>query len=220
VLLNYNHQVDGVKTSRRERSEATRRKIISAAEVEFLTAGYHGATIAAIAKRAGVAAQTVYFVFHNKAELISAVIENAVLGPDDPTPPHETTWWAAMVDERRPAKALEIFVRGAAPIFERTSGIVMVLHAAALTDEELRGTDARHEQMRYDAFRQVVETLVSKGRLKDGLDIRSATDVLMTIYGEEVCHYMTTSRGWTHDRYIDWVCEVLPPMLFGRSPAR
>ena len=209
-----------VKTSRRERSESTRRRIIRAAETEFLAWGYHGATITAIAKRARVAAQTVYFVFHNKAELISAVIENAVLGPDDPTPPHETMWWAAMVDERRPAKALEIFIRGAGPIFERTSGIVVVLHAAALTDAEVRATASRHERMRSDAFRQVVEILASKGRLKDGLDTASATDVLMTVYGEDVCHYMTTTRGWTHDRYIDWVSDVLPPMLLERSSAR
>ena len=45
--------------------------------------------MAAIAQRAGVAVQTVYFVFHTKAELLSRVIDAAVLGPD-PNPPEET----------------------------------------------------------------------------------------------------------------------------------
>lgn len=65
---------------RRQKADATRRKIVAAAHEEFAANGYQGATIASIARRAKVAAQTVYFVFHTKAALISAVIETAVIG--------------------------------------------------------------------------------------------------------------------------------------------
>ena len=69
-----------VKTSRREKAARTRARIIEAAHAEFLERGFHGATVTSIAKRAKVAPQTVYFVFHTKAELISAVIDAAVMG--------------------------------------------------------------------------------------------------------------------------------------------
>ncbi len=102
------------KTSRRAKAAATRRRILRAAHEEFLAHGFHGATMAAIARRAGVAVQTVYFVFRTKAELIGAVIDVAVLGEQDPTVPQDSGWWEAMEAEPDPAEALRLFVeRGA-----------------------------------------------------------------------------------------------------------
>ncbi len=209
----YSPEMADVKSSRRERSEATKQKIIQAAHAEFLENGFHGATIASIAKRAGVASQTVYFVFHNKVALISAVIDNAVLGEDEPTAPQESSWWAAMEAEADAAEATRIMIRGSAAIFARASAIAEILRAAALTDEEVRRTHEHHETLRDVGFRQVIESLAAKGRLKKGLDIESATDVLMTIYRDSTYHYMTSERGWTHDRFISWLCEALPALL-------
>ncbi|MFN8185634.1 MAG: TetR/AcrR family transcriptional regulator [Gaiellales bacterium] len=198
--------------ARRRKAEATRRKILHAAHEEFLRSGFHGATMTAIAKRAGVAVQTVYFVFHTKPELISAVIDAAVLG-DEPTPPEETDWWKAMEAEADPATALRIFVRGAAPLFARATPISEVLRAAALADEEVRRTHEHHEEMRYAAYRRIVEMLARKGRLPDGLDIDSATDVFFTIFGDAVYFQLTAERGWNQQRVVDWLCAILPTLL-------
>lgn len=202
-----------VNTGRRRlKAEATRAKILRAAHDEFLDAGFHGATMAAIARRAGVAVQTVYFVFHTKAELISAVIDAAVLG-DEPTPPEETGWWRAMEEATDAAEALRTFVRGAAPLFTRAAPISEVLRAAALTDEEVRRTHEHHEGMRYAAFGQIVELLARKGRLLDGLDVDAATDVFFTLFGDTVFFQLTTERGWSEARVVDWYCATLPTLL-------
>lgn len=197
---------------RRRKAEATRRKILRAAHVEFLGSGFHGATMAAIAKRAGVAVQTVYFVFHTKPELISAVIDAAVLG-EGPTPPEETEWWEAMEAEADPAEALRIFIRGAAPLFARAAPISEVLRAAALTDEEVGRTHEHHEALRYSAYRQIVEMLARRGHLRNGLDIDSATDVFFTLVGDTVYFLLTTERGWSEQRVVDWLCASLPTLL-------
>ena len=202
-----------VKPSRRERSLATRRKIIHAAETEFLEKGFHGATIAAIAGRAGVAPQTVYFVFHNKVELISAVIDNAVLGEDEPTPPQETAWWKAMVAEPDAVEALRIYVRGTGPIFTRASPISVVLYAATLADPDLRDTWELHEELRRTSFRLVIEMLAKKGTLKAGLDIDAATDVLMTILGDGTYHRFIAEQGWSEEQLVAWYCNALPELL-------
>ena len=167
-----------VKSTRRAKSLATRRKILIAAEGEFVTSGYHGATIAAIARRAGVATQTVYFVFHTKAELISAAIDRLVLGEDD-AEPQQRDWWRAMQAENQAAEALRIFVRGAAPLFQRASALSEILRGAALTDAELSKIHAHHERLRAIGFREVVEMLAAKGRLWPDLDVDSATDILL-----------------------------------------
>src|SRR5688572_21787859 len=196
--------MDDVKGSRRERAAATRLKVIHAAHEEFVDKGFHGATIASIAKRAGVAAQTVYFVFHNKVELISAAIDTAVLGEETPTPPLASAWWAAAQAEPRPDEALRILIRGSAPIFARASGISVVLRAASSTDDELFGVHERSERLRYDGYRDMVRMIAAKGALKDGLDEDAATDLLFVLHGDTTYWLMTSEQGWSHDRFIEW----------------
>jgi len=207
-----------VKGSRRERAEATRLKIVHAAEAEFLERGFHGATVAAIARRAGVAQQTVYFVFHNKVALISAVIDNAVIGEDEPTIPQESASWKAMEAEPDATEALRIFVRGTGPLFARAAAISEILYAAALTDPEMRDTWDTHETLRVEGFRSVIQGLASKGGLRRGLDIGTATDIFMTIYGDATYHLFITERGWSHGQLIEWYCESLPRLLLEPAP--
>ena len=204
-----------VKTSRREKAALTRARIIESAQAEFLERGFHGATVAAVAKRAGVATQTVYFVFHTKADLISAVIDAAVMGESD-LPPELSDWWRAMEIETDPAEALRLFVRGAADAFERASAISLVLAAAALTDDELLIRHEQHERLRRTGFREVVQGLASKGRLRQGLDVDSATDVLLTVYGDATYHAFRSERGWTQDQVVDWLADALPRLLLAQ----
>ena len=187
--------------------------ILRAAHTEFVENGYHGATIAAIAKRAKVAAQTVYFVFHTKAELISAVIDTAVMGEEDPQAPEETPWFAAMLAEPDAAECVRMFVRGAGEVYARASFVGEVLHAAALTDEEVRTTHEHHEGLRRTAYRGVVDMLTRKGELRPGLTADTATDVFMTVYGDATYTMLRTERGWNHEQVINWMCDVLPGML-------
>jgi len=205
-----------VNSIRRKKADATRRKIIQAAHKEFIARGFHGATMAGIAARAGVASQTVYFVFHTKPELISAVIDAAVLGKADPRPPQAQPWWAEMVAEPDAAEALRIFIRGAGDVFARAAAIAEVLRAAALTDDEVRRTHKHHEALRRDGFGQVLEILAGKGALRDDRSLDELTDAFMTVYGDSTYNLLATERGWSHDQIVAWLCDVLPGMLLAR----
>ena len=203
----------GVKgRSRREKALATRSRILAAAEAEFATSGFHGATIAGIAARAEVAPQTVYFVFNTKAALMSAVIDMAVMG-DDPQVPQATEWWAAMIAEPRADLALQRFVEGAGPLFARASLMSEILRAAALTDDEVRQTHELHERMRYDAFREVIAILAQKAPLKTGLTVETATDILFALFGDSLYQLMTSQLGWSHEQLSSWLARTLPVLL-------
>jgi AcrR family transcriptional regulator len=204
-----------VKGSRREKAEATRRRIIRAAHAEFLDQGFHGATVTAIAKRAKVAPQTVYFVFNTKPELISAVIDTAVMGEAEPLAPEQMPWFAEVLAEPDAAESLRRFIRGAGEIYQRASRIYEVLRAAALSDEEVQRTYARQEQLRAVGYRQLAELLARKGRLREGLDVDTATDILLTVYGGTTYHLLTTERGWSHDQTVEWLAASLPGVILG-----
>jgi AcrR family transcriptional regulator len=64
--------VAGALTARGER---TRSRLLEAGEEEFAARGYHGASIAEITQRAGVAQGTFYLYFANKRDLMRAVVE-------------------------------------------------------------------------------------------------------------------------------------------------
>lgn len=206
-----------VNSIRRRKAEATRRKIIHAAHREFIERGFHGATIAGIAASAGVASQTVYFVFHTKPELISAVIDSAVMGEEDPRPPQAQPWWAEMVAEPSAAEALRIFIRGAGDVFARAAAIGEVLRAAASTDDEVRRTHRYHETLRRDGFGQVLEILARKAPLRDDRSIDELTDAFMTVYGDSTYNLLASEHGWSHDQIMAWLCDILPGMLLAHS---
>lgn len=62
------------------RPESRPREILDAAVAAFSQTGYDGATIADVARRAGVSPGLVVHYFHSKAELFEAVIEERFVG--------------------------------------------------------------------------------------------------------------------------------------------
>jgi len=205
-----------VKTPRREKAEATRQRILEAAQSEFTEKGYYGATMASIAERAKVASQTVYFVFHTKARIISALIDRLVIGTEPPQIPQETAWWSAMRDEPDATEALRHFIRGACPLFARASAVAEVLRAAALTDPEVHEVYAHHEQLRETGFAEVIDVIAAKGALRPGLNRERATDVLLTVLSDSTYHLLTAERGWTEEWFAQWASDALPALLLAR----
>ena len=68
-----------VAVKRQAKAAATRARIIANAYALFCENGYRATTMDLIARRAGVAVQTVYFTFHTKDDLLKAVFEWTVL---------------------------------------------------------------------------------------------------------------------------------------------
>ncbi|HVF05249.1 MAG TPA: helix-turn-helix domain-containing protein [Frankiaceae bacterium] len=199
--------------SRRERATRTRRAIVAAATREFLDNGYHGTTMAAIAKRAGVAVQTVYFVFHTKPLLLTAAIDHAVMGEEDPTPPELTAWWQEGTSTKDGRRALQLFVANVAVIETRAAALDRVARAALGTEPEVADVVAHHDSLRVAGFRAYVETLAARHLLRDGVDVDEATDVLLTLVGSEVFLSFTEARGWPVERYVRWTCDALESVL-------
>lgn len=196
--------------TRRDQARQTRRRILTAAHEEFLKRGYHGATMASIARRAGVANQTVYFVFHTKSELVSAVIDDAVIGPEVPTLPERSEWWAAMQTADTARDALEYFIRDAAPLLERAAPVSEIVRGAALTDDEVMAVHRYHAELQAKGYRQVIDLVTTMGDLRDGLTAETATDVLLTLCGDALWVQLRHERDWAYDRIVDWLVTIVP----------
>jgi AcrR family transcriptional regulator len=64
--------------TRSERSAANRAALLAAARKVFLEAGYHGASVDAVAREAGFTIGAVYWQFGSKADLFLALLEERV----------------------------------------------------------------------------------------------------------------------------------------------
>jgi AcrR family transcriptional regulator len=206
--------MDDVKRlTRRERARRTRAAIVRAATEEFRARGYHGATMAAIAQRAGVAVQTVYFVFGTKPALLTATIDDAVMGESDPVPPARTEWWREGTSTADGGRAIRLFATNVAAILERSAALDRVAAAASATDPEIVDLVRHHDSMRAHSYRDYMDSLASRGLLRADRDVSEATDVLLTLVGSNVFLDFTEGRGWSRQHYVDWASETLCTLL-------
>jgi AcrR family transcriptional regulator len=204
--------------TRRERSRATHWKIVEAAHRLFTSQGYASTTMGQVAEDAGVAVQTVYFVFHTKAALLARTCEFAVMGKESPRPPDEQPWYRAMQDARGIDEALRHLVAGVGEIMPRV--IPLKLAARASDDPELTRVMTESEGGRAAGYRAILEILRGKAPLREGLDPERATHLLLLYAGEDVYHVLVDTYRWPHEDWIDWTVGTLLHQVFGlASPA-
>jgi len=199
---------------RRQRAQATRLRITKAAGALFCERGYTGTTMADIADAAGVAVQTVYFVFHTKVDVLSSTYDLAVLGEGDPAPPQVQDWYRRAVAETSVAAAVRAVVEGAGEIVRRVAPLDLAVRTAAASDPDATRFLARNEQMRVDGYREMIDFLRRKSPLRAGLTAERATDVLLLLVSPPAYRALVADRGWSHAEWVAWTSEALTEQVF------
>lgn len=200
--------------TRKERAAATRRKIVAAATSLFAERGYQATTMSEIGRAAGVAVQTVHFVFHTKAALLNEAFETAVLA--ELGPPPQQPWFRALAHVRDGRKLLASIVENVTPIAERAAPLSRVIRAAP--DEDAAAVWARQEQLRRDGYQHMIGLLAADGRLRADLNVEQATDILMFILGPDSHQILVNDYGWTTEHWKSWAAATLTQQLLAPSP--
>ena len=198
--------------ARRERTLATRRRIVGAAYRLFCEKGYVATTMEAIAREAHVAVPTLYFTFRTKGAILGEVLGAAVMGFDEPVGPEDSPWYRAFEAEPDPRRALKILVENTAPILRRVAPLLAATHAAT-GDPEVTAISELSEERRRDGYRIIVRQLAAKGGLRQGLTIARATDILLVLLGPQLFDALESGRGWSPVDTNRWVVEVLSQQL-------
>jgi AcrR family transcriptional regulator len=205
--------------TRRERAKVTHWRIVKAAYEAFCQQGYAGTTMVDVAERAGVAVQTVYFVFHTKSELLSRAVSYAVMGESDPRIPEEQPWHREAVEASDLGTALHAFVSGDGEIIRRVAPLATAL-AGAEGDPEAAGIGSFHEEWRADGYREVLHVLLTKAPLRDALTPERATHLLLLYAGVDSYRLLVHTYGWTHAEWVDWTVQAIAEQVFGANHTR
>jgi AcrR family transcriptional regulator len=198
---------------RQEQARETRRRILAAALKLFSIYGYAGATIEAIAQEAGVSPLTVFAVFGNKRSILEGLIDVSVGGDDQPTPLLKRPGPQTVLQEKDPSRQVHLFAVDIANILERVAPVFEIMRMAAKTEPEI-------DQMLQDSLKArlhnlgvFVQHVSAHTRLRDGLDEAQATETVWAIASPEVYRLLTVDRGWTKERFSQWLGDSLARLL-------
>jgi AcrR family transcriptional regulator len=195
------------------KARATRRRITDAATELFLATGYGTTTLEQIAERAGVAVQTVYFHFGNKRTVLKESVDIAAVGDDEPVPLLDRPWLVKLRAEPDARRVIALWVRSSREIFGRIAPIMQVVRDAAGADPDMAEQWATNREQRLVALRVLAELVADRGRLRPGLTIAGATDVIYTLLSIEVYSLLTADRGWSPARWQRWMADTLADAL-------
>lgn len=192
---------------------ATRADVISAARRLFVERGYPATTIEAIADAAATPLATVYRLFGAKRGILSAVLDVAFGGDDEPIAFQDRPAVKAALAEPDPGRLLDAFAHVCRELLERSGPIQHALASAATVDEEAADMLAITRRQRHVGQSRIVSALADRGALAEGLTETAAADSAYTLMSPEVHRILTIERGWRPDEYQRWLAAALRALL-------
>jgi AcrR family transcriptional regulator len=198
---------------RRQQASQTRTRILDAAEMLFGARGYVATTMEAIAREAGVATDTVYTTFRNKAGVLHSLIDLRVGGDSLPVALLDREAPQAMRAEKDQKRQVAGFAADVSAIIERARPVDDIMRGAATVDSEIAGLRKELQQQRYENMRHVVSWLRANGPLRGEIGEADAAAIVWTLTSPEVHRLLREERGWSAARYQEWLAETLDRAL-------
>ncbi|GAB2804564.1 TetR/AcrR family transcriptional regulator [Streptomyces chlorus] len=198
-----------VKGKRGDKARETRRRIIDAAAELFVEQGYGATKLQEIADRAGVAVQTIYFVFRNKPSLLKELVDVAVAGDDEPLATMDRPWFDEVTTAPTAESALAVLVAGARRTLERVAAINEMVRAATATNPEIRELWPDTTDPRYTVLSTAARALAGKPGARPGLSPEEAADIVYALLSPELFLVLTRDRAWPADKWERWARDTL-----------
>jgi AcrR family transcriptional regulator len=175
--------------------------------------GYAAATIEQIAACADVAVETVYSRFRSKSNLLTAILDPAVVGTDDNIALLDLPASAEIRAAPDQLQQVRLMAHLSRTILERTAHIHRILETAASSDPGAAELQRSDRERRYRGQSAYIDMLLANGPLRNDLTRTDAADTYATLANPAAYAFLTEQRGWTPSRFEDWLCDGLTLLL-------
>lgn len=213
-----------VKPKRKYRSDRrssqasdTRSAILSAARDQFIQAGWQKATIAAIARQAGVSVETIYAGFGNKLALLEAVVVATVRGPQPETALMDQAGPRAVLEAPDQGSQIALFSADIVRVLLRVAPLMAVVRAASESQPELEALYIGLHRGRLRNLAALVDALLRHGPLCTDRDTALAT--IDRLSSPELYLVVTKVEGLSPDQYAAWLADTLKAVLIPQRAA-
>src|SRR5215472_11553302 len=124
-------------SGRQAGARARRGAVVLAAKELFEQQGFRPTTIAAVAQRAGVSAESIYKGFGTKAALAKAVFDLVIAGDDEPVPVAQRAEADAVRAEPDARRKIGLYVTGLAQRVRRSARVQILIRDGRHVDDSL-----------------------------------------------------------------------------------
>lgn len=193
---------------RTEQAAATRRRILAAARELFAEHGYAATGVAAIAARAGVAVDTVYSAAGRKPVLLRELVETALSGTDEAVPGELRPYVRRIRETAAAGAKLAVYADAVAHIGVRLAPVHRALVEAASTDPNCAALRAEVDARRARNMRLFVAELRATGELRPELSDDEVADIIWSMNAPEYRALLVDGRGWSAERFGDWLADA------------
>jgi AcrR family transcriptional regulator len=199
--------------ARQARTRRTRAAVVEAARTLFLERGYGATTIEAISDLSDTPQATVYRLFSSKLGILKAVLDVSVGGDDEAVAMADRPEVRALIADRDPKNQLAGFAALLRELMARTAPVHRILADAARSDEGAASLLGEIARQRHEGQRRIARSLARSGALRSGLRERDAADIIHALASPEVYSLLAFDRGWSGERYEEWLRAILSDQL-------
>jgi AcrR family transcriptional regulator len=195
------------------RTRRTRAAVVDAARALFLDRGYAATTIEAISAASDTPPATVYRLFTSKLGILKAVLDVSIGGDVEALAVADRPQVQAMLADDDPRRQLAGFAAMLRGLMNRAAPVHRILADAARSDEDAAALLTEITRQRQEGQQRVARSLARAKALRSGLRERDAADVIHALASPEVYGLLVLDRGWSGERYEDWVRDTLVQQL-------
>jgi AcrR family transcriptional regulator len=183
----------------------TEQRILAAATELFLEGGYLATTLEAVARRAQVAARTVYLRFGTKAALFKRVIDVAIVGDTEPVDVLGRDWMQAALTAPTAAERIAAGAAMGRQIMERTGALFAVAQQAAAVEPLIAGFWQQGREQSRHAQAVFWTRMAEDGLLDPRVDLAWVIDTASILGSAETYLLIMRLLGWDLGEYENWL---------------
>lgn len=206
------------KSPRRDEQAAeTRLRVIRAARELFVTKGYGRTTLAEIAGEAGVAVETVYAAFGNKATLLRQTWYVDFRGDEENVTLFDRVEMQSILDEPDLATRIRKHAAFVTANNRRMGPLSAALEGAAASEPAAAEMLAEFSMRLLDVTTRYAKAAAATGRL--AVSEAECRDVLFATMDGTMWRRFVIKRGWSDERYADWLGSLWIALLVRSADA-
>lgn len=200
---------------RRAQAEETRAAIVRAARDLFIEQGYGSTTMADIARAAGVSVETVHKSVGTKAVLLHRAWDITVGGDDQDVVFHERPEVLAIRSEPDLARRLVLHAAFSTTTAQRIAPFQLMVQSAAGADPAAAAMLEEMGRQRLAGIGVMAAEAAATGQL--AVPEEECRDVVWSMTDGMLWHRLVNERGWSNERYAEWLGRVWVERLVQRS---
>ena len=188
---------------REQQAQETRQRILDVARALFLSRGYTGTTVDAIAEATSLSPKTVNAIFGSKRGVFAELVRPSAFGEQ------YQQLLGRLQTEPDPRQRVAFVASITRQVYETLSSEFDLLRGAATITPELADV-ARQIEVRRRQHQEHLVTSLSTGKvLRHDLQPREATDELWALTSYDLYRMLVSECGWEPDRYEAWLANLL-----------